>query len=450
MSKIRLHGSSSGYTEIAPVAASGNNTLTLPNDGTIISKDSNGAVGVTSVHTTNITATGIATITTAKVGAAVTISESGIEASGIGITCANINGTQIGGRRNIIINGAMNVAQRGTSSTTSGYASVDRFSTQYLGLDEALTQAQADVASGTTPYTLGFRKALKITNGNQTTSPASNDYIRVFQAIEAQNIASSGWNYTSSSSNITLSFWIKSSVAQNFYGYLLTQDGTAQMYPYETGSLTADTWTKITKTISGNSNLQFDNDSNAGLYFFIWPFAGTDYTSNSATNNAWATYSGSARMKDATSTWFTTNDATLEITGVQLEVGPQATAFEHRSFGEELQLCGRYYQRISGGNGTAIAMAHNYNTSLVDWVAQYPMGPMRTVPSFDQVTGSNYYLYQGGGQSANYLDGSFVLEQGTTTQANVYFDPDNSLTAGGVGYIITNNNDAYLAFTAEL
>ena len=86
MSKIRLHGSSSGYTEIAPVAASGNNTLTLPDDGTIISKDSNGAVGVTSIKSSNI-----------NVGAAVTISESGIEASGIGITCASINGTQIGG-----------------------------------------------------------------------------------------------------------------------------------------------------------------------------------------------------------------------------------------------------------------------------------------------------------------------------------------------------------------
>ena len=77
MSKIRLHGSSSGYTEIAPVAASGNNTLTLPNDGTIISKDSAGAVGVTSVRATNAhfsgttrVTTGItttATITTAKV-----------------------------------------------------------------------------------------------------------------------------------------------------------------------------------------------------------------------------------------------------------------------------------------------------------------------------------------------------------------------------------------------
>ena len=91
MSKIRLHGSSSGYTEIAPVAASGNNTLTLPDDGTILSKDAAGAVGVTSVHTTNITATGIATITTAKIGAGVTISESGIEASGIGITCATLS-----------------------------------------------------------------------------------------------------------------------------------------------------------------------------------------------------------------------------------------------------------------------------------------------------------------------------------------------------------------------
>ena len=85
MSKIRLHGSSSGYTEIAPVAASGNNTLTLPNDGTIISKDSNGAVGVTSMKSSNV-----------NVGAAVTITESGIEATGVGITCANINGGRVG------------------------------------------------------------------------------------------------------------------------------------------------------------------------------------------------------------------------------------------------------------------------------------------------------------------------------------------------------------------
>ena len=80
MSKIRLHGTSSGYTEIAPVAASGNNTLTLPNDGTIISKDSNGAVGVTSVHaSSNVTVADTITLEngSAKVGSGVTLSTTG-------------------------------------------------------------------------------------------------------------------------------------------------------------------------------------------------------------------------------------------------------------------------------------------------------------------------------------------------------------------------------------
>ena len=108
--------------------------------------------------------------TLAKVGGGVTISESGIEASGIGITVANINGGAIGGRRNIIINGDMRVAQRGTSSTTgdNSFATLDRFRVTQNSLDEDVTQAQVDVSSGTGPYNEGFRKSLKITNGNQT------------------------------------------------------------------------------------------------------------------------------------------------------------------------------------------------------------------------------------------------------------------------------------------
>jgi hypothetical protein len=310
----------------------------LPNDGTIISKDSNGAVGVTSIVTTT------ATITTAKVGAAVTISESGIEASGIGITCASINGTQIGGRRNLIHNGAMLVAQRGTSSTGTTYG-LDRIKQEHSGTDEAPTYAQVDVSSGTSPYTEGFRKAFRVTNGNQTSGAGSSDYVYWWTILEAQDVARSGWNYTSASSFITISFWIKSSVAQNFYGFLQTADGTAQSLAYETGSLTADTWTKIVKTIPGNSNLQFDDNEHAGLYWApARMFDGTDRTA-SMSLDTWATYSGSSRTPDATSTWYTTNDATLEITGLQMEVGSQATAFEHRSFGEELILCQRYYQQ---------------------------------------------------------------------------------------------------------
>ena len=90
--------------------------------------------------------------------------------------------------------------------------------------------------------------------------------------------------------------------------------------------------------------MQFDNNVSLGLTMFWDIFRGTDQTDGSFTNNAWAAFSSSSRSKDQTSTWWTTNDATFEITGVQFEVGSQATAFEHRSYNEELSLCHRYFQ----------------------------------------------------------------------------------------------------------
>ena len=341
MSKIRLHGSSSGYTEIAPVAASGNNTLTLPNDGTIISKDANGAVGVTSVVTTT------ATITTAKVGAAVTISESGIEASGIGITCANINGTQIGGRRNIIINGAMLVAQRGTSSTSTGYQTVDRYQAGWNG--GGVTQSQADVGSSDTPYTLGFRKTFKLTN--TSTATGTGDYRDIRYYVEAQDIANSGWDLSSSSSNITLSFWVKASVAQTYYFFIYSPDSSKHYT--SSFALSADTWTKVIKKIPGASGLSVNNDSGNGLNIQITPFYGTNFTTSGQAVDTWGTWSGSSRVPDMTNTWANTSNSTFEITGFQLEVGSQATPFEHRSFGEELALCQRYYIQYDRGGTTA-------------------------------------------------------------------------------------------------
>ena len=310
MSSIKLkHSGGNGVIIAAPSSnPASDKTLTLPSDvdGTIVSKDSSNSLQ-------NIT---------------------------------GINGGQLG-NRNLIINGAMQVAQRGTSSTTSGYSTVDRFQVIKGGVDENPTQAQVDVASGTTPYNLGFTKALKVTNGNQTSGAGATDYIEIGHKIEAQNIRNSGWNYLSSSSFITLTFYVKSSVAQVFYGYLTTRDGTRQSYPFSTGSLSADTWTKVTKTIPGNSNLTFDNDNGSGLEVLIDPFYGTNYTNNSRSLDSWAAHANGSHFPDMTSTWYTTNDSTFEITGVQLEVGSTATDFEHRSFGQELQLCKRYYQPLS-------------------------------------------------------------------------------------------------------
>ena len=257
--------------------------------------------------------------------------------------------TSVGGgqlsHRNLIINGAMQIAQRAKTYTGANpFTTVDRYRLNHTGLNEDCTTAQADVASGTTPYTLGFRKAFKITNGNHTAGAGAGDRIAIQYRLEAQDVANSGWNYVSSSSNITLQFWVKSSVAQNFYGRLYTSDGTSQNYPFETGSLSADTWTKITKTIPGNSNLQFDNNNARGLDVEFTLFRGTNET-GSVTLNQWAAFSSSTYTPDNTSTWYTTNDATFEITGFQLEVGDTATTFEHKRFADELRDCQRYFQK---------------------------------------------------------------------------------------------------------
>ena len=349
---------------------------------------------------------------------------------------------KLGQNKNLILNGAFQIAQRGVSSTINGYGSVDRFRIFFTGLDESPTQAQADVASGTTPYTSGFRKCVKVTNGNQTSGAGAGDYIVIRTTLEAQDIANSGWNYTSSSSNVTLQFWIKSSVAQNFYGRLQTQDGTTYNFPFETGSLSADTWTKITKTISGNSNLTFNNDNGGGLRVEVIPFYGTDYTA-SPTLDTWAAHSSSSRTPDNTSTWYTTNDATLEITGLQLEVSDHATDFEHRSFGQELALCQRYYYTTKGGNdGNPNSDFGGFfgvplNTGAGIGIGNFPVA-MRATPTivlYDATATAGKFTQNG----VNYFTGS-----AGTINTNGF-----SLISGASGVSTTTNYTLTAGFTAD-
>ena len=318
--------------------------------------------------------------------------------------------TSVGGgglsHRNLVINGAMMVSQRGTSfSGTAQQYTLDRMQTNTVGNDEVAQTEQAAVTSGGA-YTSGFRKCMKIINGNQTSGAGAGDIVHLKMVLEAQDIANSGWNYTSSSSFITLSFWIKSSVAQDFPITLRSEDGTRQVYNMTTGSLTADTWTKITKTIPGDSNLQFDDDVNAGLTLFVNAFVGTDYTTGSLAQNAWSAWSGTKQGDNMTSTWYTTNNATLEITGIQLEVGDTATSFEHRSYQDELLRCQRYYYAHKGPLwGQTSAGDH------LDLALYFPV-PMRDTPSFNQVDTSLTFknrLNQGNSVSAS----TYTISGGT-------------------------------------
>tara|TARA_R100000231_G_C5314921_1_gene161613 strand:- start:207 stop:1358 length:1152 start_codon:yes stop_codon:yes gene_type:complete len=255
--------------------------------------------------------------------------------------------TSIGGgglsHRNIIINGAMNVAQRSSSVAVSdgsneGYNSLDRYKT-YTNNSGAYTVSQdTDVP---TDYSFGrFRNSYKVDVTTADTSIGASDLIRVEQDIEAQDISNSGWDYTSSNGKLTLSFWVKSVKAGTYVVVVQTADGTAHSYALEY-TLSANTWTHVTKTIPGNSNLTIDDDNGVGLRIHWILCSGSD---NNLTADTWTSglkygTTNQANLFDSTSNnWY--------LTGVQLEVGDTATTFEHRSHGDELRRCQRYYYQF--------------------------------------------------------------------------------------------------------
>jgi len=379
----------------------------------------------------------------------------GVGASTAAITVNNTDGSATANltnrqNRNLIINGAMQVAQRGTSSSSnSGGMTVDRFGVYPSNTDEAPTFEQVDVTSGTTPYNLGLTKALKVTNGNQTSGAGADDNIRILYKIESQDLRNSGWNYLSSSSYVTLSFYVKSSVAQNFNFALRTKDGPDRGYAYETGSLSADTWTKVTKKIPGDSTLQFDNDSGPGLELNFWMFLGTNST-GTRTLNAWHTFDSTTVTPDQTSTWYTTNDATFELTGVQLEVSDHATSFEHRSFGQELALCQRYFHKIeSGSTDVYLNTLQAYASGAVFGVYYHFPVTMRATPT-TTVTGTITPTNSAGNFAGNLS--SFTFDRNTPDLvASNNTSGGSGLSAGDAALIaLRANTSASISSDAEL
>jgi len=360
--------------------------------------------------------------------------------------------TSIGGgqlsHRNLIINGAMMVAQRGVTSTVSGFGSVDRFRLMFGGQDEALTQAQHTLSTSDTPYSLGFRYSFHITNGNQTSGAGGTDYAQLLTTIEAQDIASSGWNYTSSSSFITLSFWVKSSVAQNFYGAVRTQDGTVRSFPFETESLTADTWKKVIIKIPGDSSNTFNNDNGAGLQIFMWAFRGTDYT-GSVTLNQWNTWNTSTGTPDFTSTWWTTNDATLEFTGYQLEVGDTATSFEHRSAGDELSRCQRYFYKVTGDSGDRVGIGGCCVNSIEFRMNVTFPTTMRALPT---IGGTGTAQMDAENDSADFNCSALTIESAPTGLISCLGlqAVTSSMTGGQGGNLRFRSDGSSITFDAEL
>ena len=400
------------------------------------------AANLTNVPAANITGTLPAIDGSNLTGVGASFGNSSVNTSGIITATAFVPTTQGSlSHRNIAINGAMTIAQRGTSSTASnGFHTVDRWSQNHGSTDEAPTFSTFSVdppgqyhlpTTGPHPYKEGFRQAWGVTNGNQTSGAGADDNIIMGYAFEAQDIATCGWDYTNPNSFITLSFWVKSSVAQEFYGQLLTQDGTIYNYPFGTGALTAFTWKKVVKTIPGNANITFNNDNGSGLRFYLWPFAGTNLT-GAITNDAWMVNNYSTRVYNNTTTWYTTNDASLQITGFQLEVGSVATPFEHRTRTEELQRCRRYFQRFSAYGdhqhfGVARAESNTARTGIVVPV------PMRALPTV-ACNGSRTFRGDGG-----YNSESTSTPSVTYSGSGAWVSDSNIYTVDFPGHSLNHN-----------
>ena len=245
------------------------------------------------------------------------------------------------GRRNLIINGAMQVAQRGTSATGVGtavsYNTVDRFRFADAGSPTARFTETQD-SSGP----VGFSNSIKFEVTTADTSVAATTHQYIDQFIEAQNLQHLAWG-TSSGKKIVLSFYVKCSTAQTFAVDFVNEDNSKYFNTTYTVNA-ANTWERKIIVLPADTASGFNDDNGRGLRCRWTLVAGTDYTDGSV-DTTWQ--SSSDRATNHQNTWVGATGRTWAMTGAQLEVGDTDTDFEHRSFGEELSLCQRYFSKIS-------------------------------------------------------------------------------------------------------
>ena len=261
---------------------------------------------------------------------------------------------QYAGARNLIINGAMQVAQRGTSftSVTATAYHLDRFQTILSGL------GTWTVSQSTTAPT-GFSNSLKYECTTADASPATTDYFAIYHKFEGQDLQHLKKGAASAES-VTLSFWVRSNKTGTYQVNLYDNDNTRVIGSTYSIS-TADTWEHKTITYSGDTTGALDNDNALSLFVEWWLGSGTDYSSG-AVPTSWETAVDTDRNAGGTVNLADSTSNTFYITGVQLEVG-EATPFEHRSFGDELARCQRYFERIGGYNYPAIGNGMQRDTT---------------------------------------------------------------------------------------
>jgi len=344
--------------------------------------------------------------------------------------------------RNLIINGGMEIAQRGTDAKTGN--ATDLYGTDRFRAIEnnSGSMSSQQVADGP----VGFYYSNKLTITGTDSSLASTEYGRQLTSIEGQNMAHLNWG-TANAQTVTLSFYVKCSVTGTFYISLFNSAADRSFVAGYTIDA-ANTWERKSINIAGPTDGTWLATNGAGVYVTWSIGAGSTY--QTSTLNSWASafdMSGSNQVN-----LFATNAATWQLTGVQLELGTEATPFEHRSFGQELARCQRYYYaHLKTGTATKyVGMGDMYTTTQLDLEVDFPV-PMRSAPTLVQSSGTNYYRGYGGSGTVDVTNAwTFWLCNTENTVGSHFVTANSSSTAGFAMRIINTSSSAALAYDAEL
>ena len=364
---------------------------------------------------------------------------------GTALTSGFVNGRVNNQMAPLIVNGDMAVAQRNTGTvaqadgSNEGYATVDRMQTTFSNSAGGTITTSRDTTAPT-----GFGQSMKFDVTSADTSVGSTHIVYTEHTLEAQVIRNSGWNYTSSSSYLTLSFQIRSSKTGTYCVFFQTNDGSAKMYTVEYTISSADTWEQKVITVPGNSNLTFNNDSGKGL-IVAWVWAvGTDRdgTAETWTDVAYGT-SNQVNFLDNTSN-------VAYITGVQLEVGQFTSstlpAFQHESFGDNLRRCLRYcYQITSDASVDTDIVAMTGTGSAGFGAFRYPV-QMRGNPAVSVTADGDFSLFGDTSSGLSSLRGDRINTNscGLVTDTSVSSGDSASLR------LDSDSGNKYLRFDAEL
>ena len=252
---------------------------------------------------------------------------------------ALIGSGQAQGNKNLLINGAATVHQRGNQATTNGGSVyfVDRFNVFHNS-----AAAVANLQQSTdTPSGQGFGNSMLIDVTTADTSIAAGEIAVFRQILEGQNLQQLKYG-TSSAESLTLSFWVKSSKTGVYICELYHNDSQTKTQSQSYTISSANTWEKHSVTFSGDTAATLDNDNQYTIAVQWGLFAGTDYASGTL-QTTWANLTNANRFAGQVNL-FDSTDNNFYLTGVQLEIGDVATAFEHEDFGTTLRKCKRYYE----------------------------------------------------------------------------------------------------------